>query len=237
MGKCAICGNNASQLKPLSYEARNTLICPTCYEQILKIRNGKVLDKVLCYETMASLSSRISDLTARKHVDELLRKVEKSIDICDVKLSPEYKEIARKNRMNEEQIRAEERLREERAKKQKIINEKLADYKNFMMTTGYSFDGYAIKKYVQVISGECVLGTGFLSEFGASLADFLGKNSAMFSSKLVQAKEQATRLMVAGAISLEANAIIGVDFDYITLSYNMIGVVTNGTCVVIEPVR
>lgn len=235
MGICAICGNNESQLKPLAYEARNTLICQTCYEQIWKIRNGKALDKVQGYEAVSYLFPRISDLAAQKYVDELLKRVEKEFD------TPEYKEQA-------EQARKEAKLRQEKIdeniRKTKILNEQLAvlneqlaDYKNFMMTTGYTFEGYAIKKYVRVISGECVLGTGFLSEFESSLSDFWGTNSSAFSTKLDQAKENSTKQLVAEALSLEANAIIGVDFDYITFSNNMLGVVANGTCVVIEPVN
>ena len=42
--------------------------------------------------------------------------------------------------------------------------------------------------------------------------------------------------MILKSHELGGNAIIGVDFDYITFGNNMIGVVANGTSVVIEEI-
>lgn len=102
------------------------------------------------------------------------------------------------------------------------------------LTTGYDFEGYKIADYLGVVSGQTVLGTGFLSEFTASLADFFGEQSNKFADKLEQAKAAATEKMILKSYELGGNALIGVDFDYITFDSNMIGVVANGTSVVIE---
>lgn len=51
------------------------------------------------------------------------------------------------------------------------------------------------------------------------------------------AKEIATLKMIDSAVSNGGNAIIGVDFDYITFSNNMIAVSANGTSVVIEKAK
>ena len=40
--------------------------------------------------------------------------------------------------------------------------------------------------------------------------------------------------MVEKSIDAGGNALIGVDFDYITFHGNMIGVVANGTSVIVE---
>lgn len=104
----------------------------------------------------------------------------------------------------------------------------------YMMTTGYDFSGYQIKEYIGIISGQVVLGTGFLSEFTASFSDFFGVQSDKFAMKLEQAKNAALDKLVKKSDIKGGNAIIGVDFDYITFHGNMIGVVANGTCVVIE---
>lgn len=103
-----------------------------------------------------------------------------------------------------------------------------------MMTTGYDFEGYKIKKYMGVVSGQTVLGTGFLSEFTASFSDFFGVQSKKFARKLEQAKLSAVKKMVAKSKVRGGNAIIGVDFDYMTFHSNVIGIVANGTSVVIE---
>lgn len=108
--------------------------------------------------------------------------------------------------------------------------------RNQMVTTGYNFEGYKIIKYLEVISGEVVLGTGFLSEFSASLADFLGTGSEMFANKLDLAKKIAKDKLISKSAMLGGNAIIGVDFDYITFSNNMIGVIANGTSVIVEKI-
>lgn len=108
---------------------------------------------------------------------------------------------------------------------------------NHLMTTGYYFDGYRIKGYNGVISGSVVLGTGFLSEFGASISDLFGSQSELFSDKLETARELALKNLVKKSAQNSGNAIIGIDFDYITFSNNMIGVVANGTSVVVEKIE
>ena len=103
-----------------------------------------------------------------------------------------------------------------------------------MLTTGYDFSGYKIVGYVGVISGEVVLGTGFLSEFSASFSDLFGAESGAFADKLETAKDASIKKLTLKSAEKGGNAIIGVDFDYITFASNMIGVVANGTSVVIE---
>ncbi len=108
------------------------------------------------------------------------------------------------------------------------------DFINHLLTTGYDFQGYIIKKYLGIVSGETVLGTGFLSEFRASFSDFFGTKSNSFEKKLEEAKTAATRKLISNSLSMGGNALIGVDFDYITFSNNIIGIVANGTSVLIE---
>ena len=118
-----------------------------------------------------------------------------------------------------------------------VLDEQLEKYKilnSHMLTTGYDFCGYTIKKYVRIVSGETVLGTGFLSELGAKVTDFLGVESDNLSKKLEVAKTTALEKLIRKSIGVGGNAIIGVDFDYINFSSNMIGVVANGTSVIIE---
>ncbi len=102
------------------------------------------------------------------------------------------------------------------------------------LTTGYNFDGYHITSYKGIISGETVIGTGLFSEFLASSSDLIGMNSNSFSQKMRAVKDNAIDQLRARAVCQDANAVIGVDFDYITFGNNMIGVSANGTAVVIE---
>ncbi len=106
--------------------------------------------------------------------------------------------------------------------------------KNHLLNTGFTFEGYSIKRYISVVSGQVVLGTGFLSEFTASFSDFFGVQSNKFAEKLENAKNAAMEKMILKSYDCGGNAIIGVDFDYITFHGNMIGVVANGTSVIVE---
>lgn len=87
------------------------------------------------------------------------------------------------------------------------------------------------------MEGEYVLGTGFLSALGANLADITGSNSTMYGEKLRKAKEASVNELEKTAVSLGANAIIGVDVDYNVFMNDVIAVAANGTAVMIEPIE
>lgn len=108
---------------------------------------------------------------------------------------------------------------------------------NFKVTTGYNFEKYNIVDYLDIVSGEVVLGTGFFSELGAQISDTFGTSSGMFEGKLSVAKKAALENIKAKALVKGANAIIGIDFDIMTFSNNMIAVSANGTAVVIEKIE
>jgi uncharacterized protein YbjQ (UPF0145 family) len=98
-----------------------------------------------------------------------------------------------------------------------------------------SVEGRKVARYLGLVSAEVVLGTGFLSELGAGLADLLGARADEFQGKLKQAKDAAMRELKLRALELEADAILGVDLDYSVLGHNMLMVVANGTAVRLAP--
>lgn len=104
-----------------------------------------------------------------------------------------------------------------------------------MMTSGYNFENYVITDYLGFCTGECVLGTGFLSSFDAGISDLLGSSSSLYEGKLGNAKQLALDELCNNARRLGANAIIGIDIDYTTFSSDIIGVIANGTAVKIAP--
>ncbi len=103
--------------------------------------------------------------------------------------------------------------------------------KDFKVTTSNMFVGYNISCYYGIASGNTVFGTGFLSEGRAAVSDAFGIEDDSFSDKLEQAKNSSIQKMIDNAIKQGGNALIGVSFDYITFSSNIIGVVANGTIV------
>lgn len=112
--------------------------------------------------------------------------------------------------------------------------ELFAKKEEFLVTTGYNFEGYRIIKYIGIVHGEAVLGTGFLSELAASISDLFGASSEAFVGKISEAKGIAQDRLVMNGIVMGANAVIGIDFDITTFSNNMVGVSANGTAVIIE---
>lgn len=123
-----------------------------------------------------------------------------------------------------------QKLREEREQKEKIK----AD---FLLTTGYNFEGYNIVQYLNIVHGEVVLGTGFFSELSGSISDLFGTSSGALEGKLSKAKAIAQERLIENSINVGANALIGVDFDVTTLENNVMVVSVNGTAVKIQKVE
>jgi uncharacterized protein YbjQ (UPF0145 family) len=123
----------------------------------------------------------------------------------------------------------------EAAKKKKALAEML-------ITSGFNFDGYTIKKYSGYISGDdCVTIERNTFWEGKRLDEEL-------CPALVKIRRQAIKELKEAAYNLGCNAVIGVDFDYLTMDPQHSGfdrsvtvyepyvicVTANGNAVVIE---
>lgn len=108
--------------------------------------------------------------------------------------------------------------------------------KDFLLITSPILDGYRITEYYGIVTGSCVIGTGFLSEFKASFSDFFGSSSEAFSAKLEKVKDASMIRARDNAISLGANALIGVQIDFHGFTANMIACIASGTAVRIEKI-
>ena len=141
------------------------------------------------------------------------------------------KQIEEENRFAEEARLAAELANQ---KKQKAIAEML-------ITSGFNFDGFRIVKYSGYISGDDAV------EIPRSGWLFTTNNSQNLTDALAKIRIRALRELKEAAYDLGCNAVIGVDFDYITLepetvSFNggtkyepyIICVTANGNAVVIE---
>ena len=207
MPKCVCCEKNITFLK--SYyelvEDDKNVVCNDCYNLIFKeMEDSTSIDN---FEKGCKKSKSIA---------------EEQVTLEGPKYIDKYIEQKRQKFMGTSNSEDEE---------QRKIKEKISGH---MLTTGFNFEGFKIVDYKQVISGETVLGTGFVSEFSASFSDFFGSSTNMFSNKLKQAKEAALEKLILTSIDIGGNAIIGVDCDYITFTGNLIGVVANGTSVLIK---
>lgn len=67
---------------------------------------------------------------------------------------------------------------------------------------------------LSLVSGQNIIGTGFLSEILSDFTDFFGTKSNSFSNKIRDNEEYVLNQLRAKAIRLGGNAVIGTDIDY-----------------------
>lgn len=215
MGTCKICGKNFGLMGGGSepYTGHNLQVCNSCGEVLKKIDKVKNEDTQEVKDLFVSVMSMTDDADVKRILTEYSKSV----------ISDSEKLVAITNESKEKAERAQN------------IEENFYDLeKAFKVTTGYDFEGYQIMDYKGIVSGDIVLGTGFISEFAASWSDAFGTTSNTFAGKMKTAKQKALKQLMANAMITGANAVIGIDFDYTMFSNNMLGVSANGTAVVIR---
>ena len=104
-----------------------------------------------------------------------------------------------------------------------------------ILSTTPQIEGYRIREYKGVVTGETIIGANFLKDFMAGIRDIVGGRSASYEKVLRQAKDTAMQEMMERAMQMGANAIVGIDIDYETIGKDnsMLMVATSGTAVVI----
>jgi len=141
---------------------------------------------------------------------------------------------------------ASERSERARADEQRELaaQEKQQALARMLITSGFNFDGYKITKYSGYISGDDVVQIDRGSQgFFTNVTDV---GSSLMSS-LANIRRKALTELKEAAYDLGCNAVIGVDFDYLTLDPEtanagggtlylpyVFGVTANGNAVIIE---
>ena len=103
-------------------------------------------------------------------------------------------------------------------------------------TTTNTIEGRRIQQYLGLVTGEAIMGANVLSDFMASITDFVGGRSGTYESKFAEARETALQELQEEAQRQGANAVVGIDIDYEVLGANngMLMVTATGTAVKIE---
>lgn len=83
-----------------------------------------------------------------------------------------------------------------------------------IITTTTTVEGKKISQYLNIVSGETIIGANLIRDLFAAVRDIVGGRSGAYEEVLREAKETAINEMIANAEKLGANAVIGVDLDY-----------------------
>ncbi|MBQ9045155.1 MAG: YbjQ family protein [Oscillospiraceae bacterium] len=241
MANCVNCGKKITVFNSsLKWNFNEKTMCFSCTEPFdtLLVRNG--------------IAWRSNDIT-RDLIDEnrnFLKLNQAGIDFLY-----EYAEhIQRVNpKTPEQQKEAEKKLALERARKQaeeeeqrlreQANAEKSRAMASMLISSGFNFEGYRIVKYSGYISGDDAVQIPRSGVFG-------GNNGQNLTDALVRIRRQALKELKEAAYDLGCNAVIGVDFDYLTLDPEtatltggtlyepyVICVTANGNAVVIEKIE
>lgn len=105
-----------------------------------------------------------------------------------------------------------------------------------ILTTTPSVEGHTIREYKGVVFGEVISGVNFLKDFAAGIRNFIGGRSGSYEEELIKARNRAMEEMTSRAISLGADAIVGIDLDYEVLGADngMLMVTASGTAVKLD---
>lgn len=107
-----------------------------------------------------------------------------------------------------------------------------------IIVTTPSMEGRRIKEYLGLVTGDAILGANIFRDLFAGIRDIVGGRSAAYEKELRTAKRIALVEMMDEATELGANAVVGVDLDYETISMGsgggMLMVSASGTAVVID---
>ncbi len=159
--------------------------------------------------------------------------VEKAINLFKQKKQSE------KEQKDQAKAKAEQALKLAEESKQKE-KEKAEALPKMLISSGFNFEGYRIVKYSGYISGDDAVQIPRSGIFGSD-------NGKKLTDALVKIRIQAIKELKEAAYELGCNAVVGVDFDYITLEPEtasltggtlyepyIICVTANGNAVIIE---
>lgn len=108
---------------------------------------------------------------------------------------------------------------------------------DFIITTTNNIEYGVVKKYIDVISENIVIGANIFSDFAASLTDFFGGTSGSYEKKIEFITSMSKIKLTNKAIQLGANAILGYKIDVDEVSgqnKSMFMISAIGTAVYVE---
>ncbi|MDD4801891.1 MAG: YbjQ family protein [Syntrophomonas sp.] len=100
-----------------------------------------------------------------------------------------------------------------------------------ILTTTPNIEGKPIREYLGLVAGEAIMGANVVRDIFASITDIVGGRSGTYEGQLNKARQIAVDEMSQKALSLGADAIVGIDIDYEVVRDGMLMVAASGTAV------
>lgn len=129
-----------------------------------------------------------------------------------------------------------------KSKKKNIENENTLSTKldSIILTTTNSIDGYRVIKNLDIVAAECAFGMNIFKDLLTNLSDVFGGRSKTTQNTLKNARINCLNDLKEEALSIGANAVLGVDLEYSEFSgggKSMLFIVASGTAVIIEKIK
>ncbi|MFC4448332.1 YbjQ family protein [Halorussus aquaticus] len=99
------------------------------------------------------------------------------------------------------------------------------------ITTTDSLDGREVTEYLDVVSGEAIIGANVVSDIAAGIRDVVGGRSESYEKKVEKGRTEAIEDLRAEAEERGADAVVGATFDYEEMGEGMLWVNLSGTAV------
>ena len=107
-----------------------------------------------------------------------------------------------------------------------------------LLTTESQPSGLKILKRIEIVTAECAFGMNIFQDLFASTRNIVGGRSEAVQATMRESRRTALNELKREAVTVGANAVIGVDLDYVELASagTMVMLVASGTAVVIEDI-
>lgn len=109
-------------------------------------------------------------------------------------------------------------------------------FKKMLVSTTPSLEGFKVTEYLNVVTGEVIVGANLFRDLFANIRDMVGGRSGAYENVLERARTEAMAEIQERAADMGANAVIGIHLDYevVGQSGSMLMVSATGTAVKVE---
>ena len=113
--------------------------------------------------------------------------------------------------------------------------EQVQEISSILLTTETAPD-LNITKRIEIVTAECAFGMNIFKDLFAGVRDIVGGRSKAVQQTMRDSRRTALYELKKEAHAVGANAVVGVDLDYVDLGSkgNMVMLVASGTAVLIE---